>query len=163
MGKVMLIADDLGECQEMINYINSNSDAQLVSAVDNVFIWSMKQKSLNEVDILSTQRKPENSEDLMSICSAKLDEIGMKPSLNGRKYLLDALLLLDEGNAKQRVSEMVATKYGKSEESVRGAMKRAIQTTWESMPDDILQENYTARLRPNKKAPTVMEFLHYFV
>jgi len=93
----------------------------------------------------------------------KLDELGMKLSLNGRKYLLDALMLLSEGADRKHLFEAITAKYNRSEESVRVAMKRAIQTTWNSVPNDILQQSYTAKLSPGKAAPTVMEFLYYYV
>ena len=157
----MLIADDLAECQGMIDEINANLETQLVSVADNILIWRVTRKGLRIQQ--GGIQKSEMFDDPMMLHAAKLDELGMKPSLKGRKYLLDALLLLDEGIEKQRVSEMIAAKYKRSEESVRGAMKRAIQTTWDAMPSDLLREKYTAKLRPNKTAPTVMEFLHYYI
>ena len=145
--KLLLISDDLLECQEVINYINTTPDIQLVSATSNILIWSMKYEgSIKHEDLSEKEglmlgtlnQKYENPDELMDIRSAKLDEIGMKPSLIGRRYLLDALMLIDEGINKEPLCKMIASKYGKSQESVRGAMKRAIQTTWDSMPDDVL-------------------------
>lgn len=162
MGKVLLIADDLRESQEMINHINSNPDIHLVSVTDNVFIWTTREEELSEGKKVALNMPAERQKNQAGSYSDKLDALGMKPSLNGRRYLLEALELLDKGMDKKDVCKKIGSKYGKSEESVRGAMKRAIQTTWESMPDDVLQNNYTARLRLNKKAPTVMEFLHYY-
>ena len=164
--KVLLIKDILLEDTEMMNYISSNPDIQLEAVTNNIFICSMKDVNLNEPKSSAPSISAQvikTPEELMDVRSAKFDEIGMKPSLIGRRYLLDALELIDGGADHKQLCKIIASKYEKSQESVRCAMNRAIQTTWDSMPDDVLQENYTARLRPNKTAPTVMEFLHYFL
>lgn len=46
--KIVLIAEDLLKCQEMIDYMNSNADIKLVSSVNNIFIWSMKHEPLQD-------------------------------------------------------------------------------------------------------------------
>ena len=186
--KLILIANDLSECQVTIDYINANPNTQLVSAISNTFIWQVKQGALSPEESLTPSVTPhvpsiapqmpsatphvptnitpqvfEGQESLIGIYSAKLDALGMRFNLSGRRYILDALVLLNTENDKKNLFEKIASKYGKSEESIRAAMIRAVSLTWETTPQDVLQANYTAKLAPNKKAPTLMEFLYYYV
>ena len=159
--KLLLIADGIMICQEMINDINSRPNTELISALGNTFMWRIEHGEVNEkMEFKKTTAPPA---DPQSFYMQKLDELGMKLSLNGRKYLLDALMLLSEGADRKHLFEAITAKYNRSEESVRVAMKRAIQATWNSIPNDILQQSYTAKLSPGKEAPTVMEFLYYYV
>ena len=159
--KLILIAHDLVICQEMIDDINSYPNTELISVLGNTLMWRIEHGDSNEkIELKTTVVKHEG---LQNVYIQKLDKLGMKLSLKGRKYLLDALVLLNEGTDRKHLFEAITAKYNRSEESVRIAMKRAIQTTWNSAPDDILQQSYTAKLSPGKTVPTVMEFLYYYV
>jgi len=162
--RFLLIADDLLACQEVIDYINANTKIILLSAMSNTLMWQI---SHDETDDLNQKSEVENKTNidkqkgLINHYSLRLDALEMKSSLSGRQYILEALLLLSEGAARIQVCQKVALKHGKSEESIRAAMRRAIKATWELTPKEILQKNYTAKIYTNKKAPTVMEFLSF--
>ena len=167
---IFLSTNNQNDCQDIINYISSNPNVQLVTSSGKAFVWEISKSEneentdviprVNGINGLNTNTETENLND---IYSKKLDDLGMKLSLTGRKYLLDALKLLKKGTDKNLICDILATKYGKKESSIRAAMSRAIKGTWETMDSEILKRQNILNRKPNKQAPTVMEFLHHYV
>ena len=91
----------------------------------------------------------------------ELDWIGISPSAIGRKYLLDGIMLLINGQSKS-IQETIAEKYSKTEPSVERAMQNAIGKAWKVTHPDDLEKYYTASIHSAKGVPTVMEFIHYY-
>ncbi|MCL2560603.1 MAG: sporulation initiation factor Spo0A C-terminal domain-containing protein [Turicibacter sp.] len=165
---IFLSTSNQGDCQDIINYISSNPNVQLVTSSGKAFVWEISksdyEKDANSVTrVNGTAVSAEETVDLSEFYSKKLDDLGMKLSLTGRRYLLDALVLLKEGTDKNLICDMLATRYGKKESSIRAAMSRAIKGTWETMDSELMQQQNIMNRRPHYQAPTVMEFLHYYI
>ena len=91
----------------------------------------------------------------------ELDWIGISPNAIGRKYLIDGIMLLINGQNK-RTHETIAKNYAKTEASVERAMQNAIGKAWKVTHPDDLEKYYTASIHSAKGVPTVMEFIHYY-
>ena len=91
----------------------------------------------------------------------ELDRIGIPPNAIGRKYLIDSIVLLSEGQDVS-VRRVLSTKYGKTEASIERAMQNAIEKAWKTSAIDDLLSFYTARINSVRGTPTVMEFIYYY-
>lgn len=91
----------------------------------------------------------------------ELDLIGINPKAVGYKYLVDSILLIMDGT-DVNISRVLAPKYGKSEKSIERAMQNAIKSAWSTNDVDDLLKYYTARIRAERGAPTLMEFVCYY-
>jgi DNA-binding NarL/FixJ family response regulator len=99
---------------------------------------------------------------LLKQVSAEIDLVGINPKVVGRKYLVDAILMLIEGQTKNHISA-IAQKYGKTDASVERAMQNAINSAWRSVDIDHLGRCYTARISSEKGVPTLTEFVFHYV
>ena len=93
--------------------------------------------------------------------SAEMDQIGISPKAIGRRYLIDAILLLIGGQTHNQIPT-IAQKYGKTDASVERAMQNAINGAWRTADVEDLQLYYTARVNSEKGVPTLTEFIFYF-
>lgn len=93
--------------------------------------------------------------------SAELDQLGMRNSLLGYQYLIDAIVMYAE-KPVQNIPAILGKRYEKSSASVERAMQNAIDRTWNSSPTDILDAYYTAHIDPNRECPTILEFVTYY-
>lgn len=93
------------------------------------------------------------------IC-AELDRVGVSSKLVGYRYLMLAIRRAVQ-DPPANLSAAVAEETGKSLSSVERAMKNAIDHTWLHADADALK-NYTARIYPGKKTPTISEFVRYY-
>lgn len=92
---------------------------------------------------------------------AELDQLGMRNSLLGYQYLIDAIAMYVE-KPTQNIPAILGKRYGKSAASVERAMQNAIERTWNSSPTDTLEANYTAHIDPNRECPTILELITYY-
>ncbi len=91
----------------------------------------------------------------------ELNRLGVSPKLIGYTYLYEGILILLEDNTSN-VFNILSGKYNKSIQSIQRSMQTAINKTWAVSSISTLEKYYTNRIRPDKGAPTVMEFIHYY-
>lgn len=91
----------------------------------------------------------------------EMELIGINPKSLGFQYLIDSIFLATKGH-DINVSHQLAPKYGKSSVSIERAMQNAIKQAWTTNDVDDLLQFYTARIRPERGAPTMMEFVCYY-
>ena len=91
----------------------------------------------------------------------ELDLVGINPKVVGYQYLVDSILLIIEG-CEETIGRVLARKYGKSDTSIERAMQNAIKQAWTTNDVEDLLQFYTARIRADRGAPTLMEFVCYY-
>ncbi len=91
----------------------------------------------------------------------ELDLIGINPKSKGYQYLADAIHIIHSGYIPN-VSNIIGEQYKKTPASVDRAMQSAIDRAWKTTTIDDLLEHYTAKIRPEKGVPTIVEFICYY-
>lgn len=94
------------------------------------------------------------------ICT-ELNNVGINPKSVGYQYLLDAIIITIN-EPVQRICDVIGEMYRKTENSVERAMQNAINRAWKTEDIDVLLKNYTARIAPNRSAPTITEFIYFY-
>lgn len=94
------------------------------------------------------------------IC-AELDLLGMKNSVLGYQYLVDAIELYIE-KPSSNLCLILGKRYEKTGSSIERAMKNAIEHTWNTIPYDTLTNIYTAHIDPKRGVPTILEFVSHY-
>lgn len=98
---------------------------------------------------------------IMKRIQREMELIGINPRAVGYKYLMDSIRLIMDG-ADTNLARILAPKYEKSEKSIERAMQNAIKQAWVTSNVDDLLQNYTAKIRVDRGAPTLMEFVCYY-
>lgn len=98
---------------------------------------------------------------LLTQIATEIDLIGISPKAIGRNYLIDAIMLIIDGQRHNHI-ETIAQKYNKTDPSVERAMQNAINRAWRTADIEELQRYYTARVRSEKGIPTLTEFIFYY-
>lgn len=136
------------------------------TAVD--FLHSMRTTIINSFELKKNlQKESENVEEeineakIINRISSEFNYIGISPRAIGRKYLVDAILLMINGTRKN-LCEVIAKEYGVTSSSVERAMQNAIKRAWRNTPIEDLSFYYTARISSAKGVPMMMEFIHYY-
>ncbi len=91
----------------------------------------------------------------------EFDLVGISPKVIGRKYLIDAIQIVINGQRHNICSE-IAKKYNKSYASVERAMQNAINKAWRTTNIDDLTYHYTAKISSDKGVPTLTEFVFFY-
>lgn len=91
----------------------------------------------------------------------EMELIGINPKNKGFNYLVDAIVLYMQ-DPSQNLSRALVGKYTKTDKSIERAMQNAIKRAWDTSDIDDLLKYYTARIRPDKGFPTLMEFICYY-
>ena len=145
--------------------LKSQADYSAQSAVD--FLLSVKEiihdsrkKSMASKNS-DIEPPAEAKRRLLLKISDEIDLIGISPKVIGRNYLIDAIMLIIDGQ-KQGYIANIAKKYNKSDASVERAMQNAINRAWRTTDIEELQSNYTARINSEKGFPTLTEFVFYY-
>lgn len=94
------------------------------------------------------------------ICQ-KLDQIGINPKMIGYTYLLEAILLVIDGQ-NTNLCKTIAQTHGKTASSIERAMQNAIKSAWRTSDIDDLLTYYTAKINPDRGVPTLTEFIYYY-
>lgn len=94
------------------------------------------------------------------ICS-ELNAIGISQKSIGYKYLVDAITITIE-EPVTRICCVIGEKYRKTENSVERAMQNAINRAWATTDINTLLTNYTAKIKVERGAPTITEFIFYY-
>lgn len=91
----------------------------------------------------------------------EMELIGINPKNKGFNYLVDAIVLYMK-DPSINISRALVGKYKKTDKSIERAMQNAIKRAWDTNDIDDLLKYYTARIRPDKGFPTLMEFICYY-
>lgn len=91
----------------------------------------------------------------------EMELIGINPKNKGFNYLVDSIYKHMQ-DPSINLARSIVSKYGKSEKSIERAMQNAIKRAWDTNDIEDLLKYYTARIRPDKGFPTLMEFVCYY-
>lgn len=109
----------------------------------------------------TTVSPAEKEQKIIQRIQRELDLIGINPRAVGYKYLVDSIKLIMDGETAN-ISRVLAPKYNKTEKSIERAMQNAIKQAWVTSDVDDLLKYYTAKVRIDRGAPTLMEFVCYY-
>ncbi len=93
--------------------------------------------------------------------SMEIDKVGISPKAIGYQYLVEAIYLAIKGKTTNICVE-VGQKYAKTSTSVERAIQNSINRAWNTEDIDELIRHYTAKIRSDKSAPTLTEFIFYY-
>ena len=117
-----------------------------------------RKNTTNRVPTLS----PAMDEQLLKICIQRhLDIIGIKAKAKGYNYLTESIYMVITKD-DEHLSRALAAKYKKTTASIERAMQNAIKQAWTTNDVQVLFDNYTAPIHPDKGYPTMMEFIYYY-
>ena len=137
----------------------SEKNALLFLKMSKDIIQANNQNSYQDYDISETAEQREKR--LKRIIFKELDLVGISPKVIGYQYLAEAIILvIDE--EQRNMCAVIGEKYGKSNSSVERAMQNAINKAWRSANTENLFKYYTARIDPDRGAPTLMEFIYFY-
>ena len=91
----------------------------------------------------------------------ELERIGIAPNALGRKYLIDSIVHVTNGN-NENILSTISKRHSKTEASVERAMQNAINKAWKTSHIDDLEKYYTARIQSARGVPTIMEFIYHY-
>lgn len=91
----------------------------------------------------------------------EMDIIGINPKNKGYDYLVDSILNHME-DPSINLARALLDKYDNSEKSMERAMQNAIKRAWDTNDIDVLLDNYTAVINPDRGVPTLMEFVSFY-
>ena len=115
------------------------------------------------IEVLKEELKDDRKKITDSI-ARELDLIGIPSKMAGRKYIHETISYLIENKGDNtNVIKHVANVYKKSPNTITNGIQNAIMHAWNNTPVDDLLEHYRAIINPKAGAPTVMEFIYYYV
>lgn len=88
-------------------------------------------------------------------------KLGVNPKDVGFQYLVEGIMMSRNGYVVH-LCNAIAQKFSKTEPSVERAMQNAINRTWSTGDIEVLEQNYTARIRSERAVPTITEFVSYY-
>ena len=119
-------------------------------------------KSISTPDFDMSATSPADREQhLRTYLQSQLNLLGVSPKYKGYDYLIDAILLVSD-DPHSIVSKDLSEKYHVTSNSIERAMQSAIKRTWTSADPQDLEKYYTAHISPERGAPTLMEFVHFY-
>lgn len=119
-------------------------------------------KSISTPDFDMSATSPADREQhLRTYLQSQLNLLGVSPKYKGYDYLIDAILLVSE-DPHSGISKELSLKYRASANSIERAMQSAIKRTWTHADPQDLEKYYTAHVNPDRGAPTLMEFVHFY-
>ena len=144
--------------------VKSQEDYSAKSVVE--FLCSLKNViQSNRKGSAKTENKNESAEvqeqNTMNRIITELDRIGIAPNAIGRKYIIDGIKLVMDGQT-EKIFAAISIRYDKSDASVERAMQNAIAKAWRVTHIDDLERYYTAHIHSSKGVPTIMEFIYYY-
>lgn len=110
---------------------------------------------------LSAISPADREQHLRTYLQSQLNLLGVSPKYKGYDYLIDAILLVSD-DPHSIVSKDLSEKYHVTSNSIERAMQSAIKRTWTNADPQDLEKYYTAHISPERGAPTLMEFVHFY-
>ena len=92
---------------------------------------------------------------------AEFYRVGISTSMKGYDYLVEGVKIY-AGGQTQKLTEVIARKFGKSKASVERAMQNAIDKAWKETDVEELVLNFKAHVNSDRGVPTVLEFVSYY-
>jgi len=142
--------------------LKSQEDYSAKNVVD--FLYSLKkiiQSSKKTVTDVIKEDSPHYKEQrIMNRIITEIDYIGIAPNATGRKYLIDSIMMVINGQS-EKFTNAIAEKYTKTEPSIERAMQNAIERAWRTADINDLEKHYTARIYSARGVPTIMEFIYH--
>ena len=130
---------------------------QFLSIAKSIILKRRQQSATQPVEESPTQRAKRIQR---RIC-AELNAVGISQKSIGYQYLIDAICITIS-EPIPRICTIIGEKYRKTENSVERAMQNAIDRAWKTTDINVLLKHYTARINPERGAPTLTEFMHYY-
>ena len=141
----------------------SQADYSAQTVID--FLASLKNTIQSNKQVIQNTDKAEppaeKQQRILNRAVTEINRIGIPPGATGRKYLLDAIIMV-VNNQTEKIYSTIATKYTKSETSVERAMQIAIEKAWRTTDIEDLEKYYTARVNSIRGVPTIKEFVYYY-
>lgn len=91
----------------------------------------------------------------------ELNKLGLPTQNLAYQYFYDAILYRTL-EPLSNYMDMLSQKYNKTEDSIKKAMQRSINTTWSRQPVELLADCYTAYTNSSKGTPTIHAFILYY-
>ena len=141
--------------------------AELV--VSNLYrIWksAVKLHNVNKIEVVEDETMAEKIERISKRIDSELDLVGIGRNLNGRKFIIDAVLYIlnvENIDNSENVFNYLGKKYKKVNSSIFRTIQVSIEHAWRSAPIENLQKYYTQSFNYNRGNPTVNELIHYYV
>jgi len=136
---------------------SAKSVVDFLSSLKNV-IQSNKNTATGSISDESPQQKQQRMTNRITV---EIDRIGIAPNAVGRKYLIDAIMLVIDGHT-EKINAVLSKKYDKTEPSIERAMQNAIEKAWKTTDVNDLERYYTARIYSARGVPTIMEFIFHY-
>lgn len=96
----------------------------------------------------------------MDKISRLLLDIGVPPSLTGFQYLHDAIeYKMASTNSISGIYKQVAEKNGTTSTKAERSMRHAIETAFDRMPPELIEEIFGNTVSASKSRPTNSEFI----
>ena len=143
---------------------------QVDYSAENVvdFLRSMKstlhnssRQNARSLDELTSETNEQIKKRIHKRIITEMEFIGISPKATGRKYIIDAIMMLVE-NSTSNIHAAIAATYGKSDASVERAMQNAINGAWRTSDIEDLCLHYKARISSERGVPTITEFIYYY-
>lgn len=115
------------------------------------------------IETLKEEMK-ENKEIISNLIDDELELIGITSKLVGRDYIHDAIMYLIENADRNDINiiKKIASKYNKSDNTITNGIQNAISHAWNRTAPEDLENNYKARIDPERAMPTPMELIYYY-
>lgn len=156
---VLDTARDLGAAMILTKYEQDYSATYVLKTI-SLMQNTLKTSSTSDLN-LSTLSPADREHHIRTYLHSQLNLLGVSPKYKSYDYLIDAILLLSQ-NPHALIGKELSNKYRTSANSIERAMQSAIKRTWLHADPLDLQKYYTAHISPQRGAPTLMEFIHYF-
>ena len=129
----------------------------------NRFISLREAEPNKTIETLEEELK-ENKEKISNYIDEELEKIGITSKLVGRNYIHDAIMYLVENEDRNEVNviKKIASKYNKSDNTITNGIQNAISHAWNRTAPEDLENNYKARIDPERAMPTPMELIYYY-
>lgn len=136
---------------------SAKSVIEFLSSLKKIIHNNRKTTALSD----STDSPQQKQQRITNRVITELDRIGIPPNAVGRKYLIDGIILIINGQ-NEKIYAAISTKFAKTEASVERAMQNAIEKAWKTAHIDDLEKYYTVRIHSARGVPTIMEFIYYY-
>ena len=142
---------------EYLSYLKSLDDEEIDAAVNLI-----KTSDLGQTFIDTNEKSIDLNKDTRNLINNILKfKLCMNPSMNGYKFLIDAIELFLE-NGKMVITKelypILSEKYGVSSASIESAIGYAIKKSWDFITDEDKNEIFGYIRR---KRPTIVEYIYY--
>jgi CheY-like chemotaxis protein len=108
-----------------------------------------------------------NSEEMIkSTITEMIEKVGITYGVDGRDYIIDSIYLVFKNKAKFLAHDVypeLGRKYEKSPQAIEQAIRTAINKAWKQTDISVLNKYYTPQTSFLTGAPSIKEFIFFFV